>query len=67
MKRKIMQGLIGWKRNSAGKHYLANSLTKYRDKFSQQIEKPYILYDGDIKEDDDNNVIYLPLYMAGLL
>lgn len=51
----------------SGKHYLTNSLAKYRNKFSQQIEKSYILYDGDVKIDDDNNVIYLPLYMAGLL
>lgn len=51
----------------SGKHYLANSLTKYRSKFSQQIEKSYVLYDGDIKVDNDNNVIHLPLYMAGFL
>lgn len=49
----------------SGKHYLANSLNKFRQKFPQQIEKSIILYDGDIKEED--NVIYLPLYMAGLL
>ena len=51
----------------SGKKYLTNSLTKYRTKFSQQIEKSYILYDGDLKVDTANNITYLPLYMAGLL
>ena len=41
------------------------SLNKYRKKFSQQVGMAYVLYDGDIKVDDE--VTYLPLYMAGLL
>ena len=41
------------------------SLEKYRKKFSQQVGMAYVLYDGDIKLED--NVTYLPLYMAGLL
>ncbi len=51
---------------NSGKQYLTNSLTKYRNKFSQQIEKPYILHDGDIEE-REGNVTCLPLYLAGLL
>ncbi|MBR3386061.1 ATP-binding protein [Candidatus Saccharibacteria bacterium] len=41
------------------------SLNKYRAKFSQQVGMSFILHDGDIK--CDNDVTYLPLYMAGLL
>lgn len=41
------------------------SLDKYRKKFSQQVGMSYILHDGDIIAED--NVTYLPLYMAGLL
>ena len=50
----------------SGKKYLVNSLDKYREKFPQQVEKSYVLYDGDIKV-EDNGVVYLPLYMTGLL
>ncbi len=49
----------------SGKKYLTNSLDKYRNEFSQQIEKSYVLHDGDIEVKDQ--IIYLPLYMAGLL
>ena len=49
----------------SGKKYLTNSLNKYREKFAQQVEKSYILHDGDITEKDD--IVYIPLYMAGML
>ena len=49
----------------SGKHYLPNSLNKYRNKFSQQVGESYILHDGDIEEKD--GVTFLPVYMAGLL
>ena len=49
----------------SGKHYLVNSLEKYRKKYKQQIGEAYVLHDGDIKEEDD--ITYLPIYMAGLL
>lgn len=50
----------------SGKKYLVKSLNKYREKFAQQVEKSYILHDGDLKAEDDN-VTYLPLYMASFL
>ena len=49
----------------SGKRYLVNSLDKYRKKYSQQIGEAYVLHDGDLAEKD--GVIYLPIYMAGLL
>ena len=51
----------------SGKNYLASSLDKFRDKFSQQIGVSYILHDGDVKIEDDGKLVYLPVYMAGLL
>lgn len=49
----------------SGKKYLANSLEKYCKKYNQQINKAYILHDGDLAEKD--GITYLPVYMAGLL
>ena len=49
----------------SGKRYLTNSLNKYCSKYSQQINQPIVLHDGDLKEED--GVLYLPIYMAGLL
>ena len=49
----------------SGKNYLPNSLNKYRTKFHQQIDKPIVLYTGDIAEKD--GITFLPVYMAGLL
>lgn len=49
----------------SGKKYLVNSLDKYRKKYTQQVGEAIVLHDGDIKEEDE--VVYLPVYMAGLL
>ena len=51
----------------SSKNYSTTSLDKFREKYSQQTGISYILHDGDIKLEDDNKVVYLPLYMAGLL
>ena len=51
----------------SGKHYLARSLEKFRNKYPQQIEKSIILHDGDVSVDNETNTIYLPVYMAGLI
>ncbi len=49
----------------SGKNYTLSSLNKFRRKFSEQTHIPYVLHTGDVKEDD--GVVYLPLYMAGLI
>ena len=41
------------------------SLNKCVRKYSQQIDIPYVIYTGDIKEEE--GIRYIPLYMAGLL
>ncbi|MCD8195318.1 MAG: AAA family ATPase [Coprobacillus sp.] len=46
----------------SSKRLTHSSLDKFRTKFSDRIGKSYLLYQGDIKKED--NIIYLPLYMA---
>lgn len=45
--------------------YTLNSLKKFKTKFSDQIDTPYLLHPGDVEIKDD--IIYLPYYMAPLL
>jgi len=49
----------------SGKNFTLNSLNKCIKKYSNYLSTPYILYDGDLKE--ENGILYLPLYMTGLL
>lgn len=41
------------------------SLDMFQQKFSSRIKQRYLLYPKDIHKDGD--IIYLPVYMAGLL
>lgn len=45
--------------------YSISSLKKFKSTFSCKIGKQYVLHDGDIKKEDE--IIYLPYYMACLL
>lgn len=49
----------------SGKQYTLGSLKKFRTKYSQQLHTPYVLHTSDVKEED--GIVYLPLYMTGLL
>ena len=49
----------------SGKNYTLTSLQKFMRKYREQLDTPYVLHTGDLKEED--GIIYLPLYMAGLL
>ena len=49
----------------SGKGFTINSLKKCIAKFGAYISDPVVLYDGDVKT--ENGILYLPLYMAGLL
>lgn len=42
-----------------------SSLNKCIKKFANQIGTPYVLYSGDVKE--ENGIVYLPLYMTPCL
>ena len=47
------------------KNYTLNSLLKYTKHFAQYTDKAYVIHTLDVAEKDD--VIYLPVYMTGLL
>lgn len=49
----------------SGKNYTLNSLNKFRAKYRQYIGQSYVIHTGDYREEDE--VIYLPLYMVPLL
>ena len=49
----------------SGKNYTLPSLKKFRNKYAEQTDTPYVLHTGDSKEED--GITYLPLYMTPLL
>jgi uncharacterized protein len=49
----------------SGKNYTLASLRKFRNKYAEQPDTPYVLHTGDLKEED--GIVYLPLCMALLL
>ena len=49
----------------SGKNYTIKSLNKFKMKFSEQTNIPYVLHAKDLKE--ENGITYLPLYMTMLL
>ncbi len=49
----------------SGKNYALSSLRKFRNKYAPQLSTAYVLHSSDVKVED--GVVYLPLYMAGLV
>lgn len=49
----------------SGKNYTLSSLRKFCKKYAEQLHVPYVLHTGDVKEEE--NILYLPIYMAALL
>ena len=49
----------------SGKNYTLSSLKKFISKYNEQLFIPFVLHDGDLKEEE--GVVYLPLYMTALL
>jgi len=49
----------------SGRNFTLNSLNKCVRKYAKFLSTPYVLYDGDIRE--ENGIVYLPLYMTSLL
>ncbi|MDR1527278.1 MAG: ATP-binding protein [Dysgonamonadaceae bacterium] len=49
----------------SGSGYSLSSLTKLRKKYSSALAESYVLHTADVKM--ENEIVYLPLYMAGLL
>lgn len=46
-------------------NYTLNSLKKFQAKYRNELATPYVIHASDLKVQD--GVVYLPLYMAGLL
>ena len=49
----------------SGREFAAKSLRNFKTKFSNKVGLQYVLYDGDVKRDEE--IIYLPYYMAAIL
>ena len=49
----------------SGKNYTLSSLNKFRKKYDEQLHVAYVIHMNDLKEDD--GIVYLPVYMTGLL
>ena len=49
----------------SGKNYTLTSLRKFRNKYAEQTDTPYVLHTSDLKE--EGGIVYLPLYMTPLL
>ena len=49
----------------SGRKYSTASLDKYRAKYAQYLDTPFVLHKKDVQVKD--GVVYLPLYMAYLL
>ena len=49
----------------SGKNYTLSSLNKFRKKYDEQLHVAYVVHMNDLKEDD--GIVYLPVYMTGLL
>ncbi len=49
----------------SSKGFTFTSLKKFCARFKEQLHTPFVLYDGDVKE--ENGIQFLPLYMTPLL
>lgn len=45
--------------------YTLSSLNKFQTKFANYLDMPIVVHSGDLKQ--EGGVVYLPLYMAGML
>ncbi|MCR5772694.1 MAG: AAA family ATPase [Butyrivibrio sp.] len=49
----------------SGKNYTLSSLNKFKKKYNEQLNVAYVLHVNDLKE--EGGIVYLPVYMTGLL
>ena len=49
----------------SGKNYTLSSLKKFIKKYKEQLYIPYVIHTGDLKE--EQQIVYLPIYMTPLL
>jgi len=51
----------------SGKKYTLRSIRQLQKKYAQQVGEAVVLHDGDLRVDEEEKTLYLPLYMTGLL
>ena len=49
----------------SSKKYTLTSIRKFLIKYNEQLHTPYVIHTGDLKEEE--NIVFLPLYMTPLL
>ena len=49
----------------SGKNYTLNSLNKFMVKYKENLDQAYVVHTGNLKV--ENGIVYLPMYMTGLL
>ncbi len=49
----------------SGKNYTLSSIKKFKTKFAEQTDIPYVLHGKDLREEE--GILYLPFYMTPLL
>ena len=49
----------------SSRNYALSSLRKFRNKYAQQLSTVFVLHSSDVKVEE--GIVYLPLYMAGLV
>ena len=49
----------------SSRNYALSSLRKFRNKYAQQLSTAFVLHSSDVKVEE--GIVYLPLYMAGLV
>ena len=67
----IAKSKVGRRKNispievKSGRNYTLKSLEKFRKKYGQYLDVPYVMHTGDLSVKD--GIVYLPLYMAPCL
>ena len=49
----------------SSKNYTLTSLRKFKEKYKEQLQIPYVIHPNDLKEED--GILFLPLYMTPLI
>ena len=49
----------------SSRNYALSSLRKFRNKYAQQLSTAFVLHSSDVKVEE--GIVYLPLYMSGLV
>ena len=51
----------------SGKNYTLSSIIKFQKKYHEQLNVPYVLHTGDFNNQNEEGIVYIPVYMTPLL